>query len=57
MRHSDKCSYIEALGATINPRVPPGEYFIFMDGQEKAICFSDTITDKTEELLKGDRLI
>jgi uncharacterized membrane protein len=57
MRHSDKCSYIEALDATINPRVTPGEYFIFMDGQEKAICFSDTITDKTEELLKGDRLI
>lgn len=54
---SDKlCDPIEVVGAKFDPSLGNGELFIFLDGQNKSICYQDSVKDREKELNSGSKL-
>jgi len=54
---SDKlCDPTEVVGAKFYPSLGNGELLIFLDGQNKSICYQDLVKDREKELNSGSKL-
>ena len=54
---SDKlCDPIEVVAARFEPSIGKGELYIFLEGQNKSICYQDFVKDKKNELNSGSKL-
>ena len=52
-KSNNPCDPIEVIGARLSPHLEAGEYFIYMSGQNKSVCFQDYVKNRSKELISG----
>ena len=50
------CDPIEVVTATFDPSLQKGELFIFLEGQNKSVCYQDSVKGRAKELNSGSKL-
>jgi hypothetical protein len=50
------CDPIEVVAAKFDPGFGSGELFIFLEGQNKSVCYQDSVKDREKELNSGSKL-